>query len=101
VIGPLLAPGRGWRPRPSSSTSFHGYDGGGRPDHAGRRAAHPFYAGTAASWPLAPRADQELAGVLMWVVGPLAYLAAGTLLFFRWASLEEADTGPAVAPDPR
>jgi putative membrane protein len=62
---------------------------------------YPFYAGTAASWPLAPRADQELAGVLMWVVGPLAYLAAGTLLFFRWASLEEADTGPAVAPDPR
>jgi putative membrane protein len=58
---------------------------------------YPFYAaaGPAAGWPLAPRTDQELAGVLMWVVGPLAYLIAGTVVFFRWASLEEADPVPA------
>jgi putative membrane protein len=62
---------------------------------------YPFYATTAAWWPLSPRADQELAGVLMWVVGPLAYVVAGTIVFFRWASLEEADPGAAVAPGPR
>lgn len=62
---------------------------------------YPFYAGAARSWPLPPRADQELAGVLMWVVGPLSYLIAGTVVFFRWASLEEAETGPVVAPGPR
>jgi putative membrane protein len=59
---------------------------------------YPFYAG--AAWPLDPRADQELAGVLMWVVGPLGYLLAGTLVFFRWASLEEAEPAPAVTPGP-
>jgi putative membrane protein len=62
---------------------------------------YPFYADAAASWPLAPHADQELAGVLMWVVAPLGYLVAGTIVFFRWASLEEADAGPGVAPGPR
>jgi putative membrane protein len=60
---------------------------------------YPFYAGSA--WPLDPHADQELAGVLMWVVGPLGYLLAGTVVFFRWASLEEADATPAVVPGSR
>ncbi len=59
---------------------------------------YPFYALAAAGWPLSPRADQELAGVLMWVVGPLGYVVAGTIVFFRWASLEEADTHPVAAP---
>ncbi len=62
---------------------------------------YPFYAQAAGAWPLSPRADQELAGVLMWVVGPLGYVVAGTIVFFRWASLEEADPGAAVAPGPR
>ncbi len=63
---------------------------------------YPFYAPAAnpaaAAWPLAPRADQELAGVLMWVVGPLAYLIAGTLIFFRWAGQEEGEGFPLPAP---
>jgi putative membrane protein len=64
---------------------------------------YPFYAAAsvAAGWPLAPQADQELAGVLMWVVGPFAYLIAGTIVFFRWASLEEAEAGAVSAPRPR
>jgi putative membrane protein len=61
---------------------------------------YPFYAAPAAWWPLPPRADQELAGVLMWVVGPFAYVVAGTVVFFRWASLEEAEPA-AVAPRAR
>jgi putative membrane protein len=61
---------------------------------------YPFYAAAsvAAGWPLSPRLDQELAGVLMWTVGPLAYLIAGTVVFFRWASLEEAEPVPASRP---
>jgi cytochrome c oxidase assembly factor CtaG len=62
---------------------------------------YPFYAGTAAGWPLTPRADQELAGVLMWVVGPFAYVVAGTVVFFRWARLEEAEPEALVAPRAR
>jgi putative membrane protein len=60
---------------------------------------YPFYAQAGAGWPLEPRADQELAGTIMWVVGPLGYVVAGTIVFFRWASLEEeAEPRPAAAP---
>jgi cytochrome c oxidase assembly factor CtaG len=46
---------------------------------------YPFYAERGTPWPLDPRADQELAGLLMWVGGMFGYLVAGTLVFFRWA----------------
>jgi putative membrane protein len=49
---------------------------------------YPFYLAAGQAWPLAPRADQEVAGLLMWVGGTLAYLAAGTVVFFRWAGPE-------------
>jgi putative membrane protein len=59
---------------------------------------YPYYADAGAGWPLSARADQELAGVLMWLGGTLAYLVAGTVVFFRWASTEEpAEVGPAAA----
>jgi putative membrane protein len=58
---------------------------------------YPFYAATAVGWPLAPRADQELAGVLMWMGGTLAYLVAGTVVFFRWALAEEPAERGSVA----
>ena len=57
---------------------------------------YPFYAAAGAAWPLAPRADQELAGVLMWVGGTLGYLVAGTVVFFRWAGPEAREDGEAV-----
>ena len=52
------------------------------------RVLYPFYAAAQAPWPLAPRGDQELAGTLMWIGGMLVYLAAGTVVFFRWAAAE-------------
>jgi putative membrane protein len=61
---------------------------------------YPFYAAAGRPWPLAPRADQELAGVLMWVGGMFGYLVAGTVVFFRWAGPEARDDGevhPATA----
>jgi putative membrane protein len=54
---------------------------------------YPFYAEAARAWPLAPRADQELAGILMWIGGMLGYLVAGTVVFFRWAGPEGRDDG--------
>jgi putative membrane protein len=52
---------------------------------------YPSYAEAARAWPLAPRADQEVAGVIMWVGGMLGYLVAGTVVFFRWAGPEARD----------
>jgi putative membrane protein len=52
------------------------------------RVVYPFYAAAGRPWPISPRADQELAGILMWVGGMLAYLAVGTVVFFRWAGPE-------------
>ncbi|MBI3457092.1 MAG: cytochrome c oxidase assembly protein [Candidatus Rokubacteria bacterium] len=58
---------------------------------------YPYYEATGAPWPLPPRADQELAGVLMWVGGTLGYVVVGTVAFFGWATAEEpAERGAAV-----
>jgi len=56
---------------------------------------YPYYAAAGRAWPLSPRADQELAGVLMWVGGMLGYLVAGTVIFFRWAGPETREDGQA------
>jgi putative membrane protein len=62
---------------------------------------YPSYAAAGRPWPLAPRADQELAGILMWVGGMFGYLVAGTVVFFRWAGPEARDDGEAPFPPPR
>jgi putative membrane protein len=61
---------------------------------------YPAYAAGGRPWPLDPRADQELAGVLMWVGGMFGYLVAGTVVFFRWAGPEAREDGevPLDAP---
>ncbi|SIT35708.1 Cytochrome c oxidase caa3-type, assembly factor CtaG-related protein [Paraburkholderia ribeironis] len=41
--------------------------------------------GTTAAWGLTPLADQQLAGLLMWVLAMVPYLAAG--LWIAWSSL--------------
>ena len=65
---------------------------------------YPFYTrGQAPWWPLTPMADQEVAGILMWMGGTVGYLIAGSIVFFRWASREGADeaTRGAPLPEPR
>ena len=73
---------------------------------------YPFYAASGRTWLLPPRADQEAAGLLMWLGGTVGYLVAGTIVFFRWAAREEesgeeipgrgagrgVDTPPAAGP---
>lgn len=46
-------------------------------------------------WGLSPEADQQLGGLLMWVVGMLVYLGAILGLLARW--YREAERRPAVA----
>jgi cytochrome c oxidase assembly factor CtaG len=44
----------------------------------------PAYAGTTGPWGLMPLEDQQLAGVVMWVPGSVAYVAAALWLFAGW-----------------
>lgn len=63
-------------------------------------ATTPWYSGyahTTRSWGLQPLADQQLAGVIMWVPAGLVYVGAGLALLVAWIrGTEQQD----VAPDP-
>ncbi|HEX2048627.1 MAG TPA: cytochrome c oxidase assembly protein [Acidimicrobiales bacterium] len=61
-------------------------------------ASSPWYSGYAAStaaWDLEPLADQQLAGVIMWIPAGLVYLGAALGLLVRWIQATERD--PALA----
>lgn len=45
---------------------------------------YPLQAAGARAWGLEPLHDQQLAGLLMWVVGAVGYLAAAMALALRW-----------------
>lgn len=55
---------------------------------------YPLQADGATTWGLAPLADQQLAGLIMWVVGNLAYLAIGLAIVLRGLNLPT----PAINP---
>lgn len=50
---------------------------------------YPVHLASTAAWGLSPLADQQLAGLLMWVPAMLPYLAAG--LWLAWSSLRSAE----------
>lgn len=52
---------------------------------------YPSYAETTAAWGVSPLADQQLAGVLMWVPSGLVYTAIGLVLLSSW--IGEGDGG--------
>jgi cytochrome c oxidase assembly factor CtaG len=54
-----------------------------------RTTSYTAHLGTTAAWGLTPLEDQQLAGVIMWVPGSLAYLAAIVALFHLWLSAAE------------
>jgi putative membrane protein len=57
------------------------------------------YATTTAAWGLTPLADQQLAGVIMWVPAGMVYLGATlALLGLRLAQLERQDSPAAARP---
>jgi putative membrane protein len=50
---------------------------------------YPLQAAGSAPWGLAPLADQQLAGLIMWIPADLVYLGTAGTLFMRWlVSLE-------------
>ena len=48
------------------------------------RPWYPAYAGGAAAWGTTPLADQQAAGLVMWIPGGIVYLAAVLWLFAGW-----------------
>jgi putative membrane protein len=52
---------------------------------------YPSYASRAADWGLTPMADQQLAGLIMWVPASLAYLVAALIILRRWLRDSEVD----------
>ena len=57
-------------------------------------ASSPWYSGyaaTAAAWNLEPLADQQLAGVIMWIPAGLVYLGAALALLVRWIQATEGE----------
>jgi putative membrane protein len=54
---------------------------------------YPYYAAAPRVWePLTPRADQHLGGLIMWIPGGLVFLAALSVVFFRWQADGADDT---------
>jgi len=50
---------------------------------------YPFYSAAPRVWGLTPLADQQLGGLLMWVVGTIYLWITATVVWFRWSAREE------------
>jgi putative membrane protein len=60
---------------------------------------YPFYAAAPRVWGLAPVADQQLGGLIMWVPGGLMFWVVMTVVWFRWsAHSERGEEGDRVVP---
>jgi putative membrane protein len=64
------------------------------------RPLYPVIAHDAASWGVGALADQQLAGVLMWVPAGFTYLVAIAVLFVRWMESMERRMQRAQAMEP-
>ncbi len=53
------------------------------------RVLYPFYAAAPRVWGLTALADQQLGGLLMWVVGTIYLWVAASVVWFRWSAREE------------
>lgn len=62
-----------------------------------RSAWYTGYAATTAPWGLEPLADQQLAGVIMWVPASLVYLGTALALLVAWIQSTERDQVPIPA----
>ncbi|MBV8776035.1 MAG: cytochrome c oxidase assembly protein, partial [Alphaproteobacteria bacterium] len=61
------------------------------------RPLYPAHAAGEAEWGLSPIADQQLAGVVMWIPGGVIYLVAAACLFLRWLQHESESSPSAVS----
>jgi putative membrane protein len=56
------------------------------------RALYPFYAAAPRVSPLTAVQDQQLGAIVMWVGGGTFFLIAFSVVFFRWAALDMAES---------
>ncbi len=54
---------------------------------------YPFYANVQRLWGLSVQADQQLAGLIMWVPGTMIFFAFFSLVFFRWFNAQSSSEG--------
>src|SRR5213596_2470665 len=59
---------------------------------------YPFYVSAPRVWGLTPAADQQLGGLLMWVVGTIYLWVAASVVWFRWAAREERGDAESAVP---
>jgi putative membrane protein len=59
---------------------------------------YPFYGAAPRVAGLTPLADQQLGGLLMWVVGTIYLWGAASVVWFRWAAREEAGEADGAVP---
>jgi len=59
---------------------------------------YPFYEAAPRVWGLTPIADQQLGGLLMWVVGTIYLWGAASVVWFRWAAREERGEAESAVP---
>src|SRR5256886_5816779 len=59
---------------------------------------YPFYSGAPRVWGLTPLADQQLGGLLMWVVRAVYLLAPTSVAWFRWSAREESGDAERAVP---
>ncbi len=62
-------------------------------------ALYPFYGAAPRVWGLTPVADQQLGGLLMWVVGTLYLWIAAGVVWFRWVQHEEEGDAERAVPE--
>lgn len=62
--------------------------------------AYEQLAVTARPWPLDPLADQQLAGVIMWIPGGMVYLAAALVLLVTWIHTTDGHEAPTDGSSP-
>jgi putative membrane protein len=59
---------------------------------------YPYYEAAPRIWAqLTPRADQHLGGLIMWIPGGLIFVAAISVVFFRWQAAGGEDTAAPAA----
>jgi putative membrane protein len=59
---------------------------------------YPFYGSKAQAFGLSALEDQQLGGLIMWIPGGLAYVAAGLVLCGRWLARSPRDTAVGERP---
>ena len=66
-----------------------------------RRPIYALQSADAAGWNLTPLADQQLAGLIMWVPGGMVYAVAALALAALWVARSSSDTRPALPLEAR